>query len=369
MRAICIVAAICAACGGKKEQAPAAGSASADVPRDAATLPQTLTPIAYVRDDVNMITGTNRFALHAGDAWFASSPTGIVAQPAVGQAIAAQLQEVGGVVADVLYGATPIVVGGKDHQERHVRVGATIEDVKVHGIAWEAVQVGDIELWHTEHRIRTELAWVDARGATELPAFRLAGPKADAASPVSGKACESPRIADIASNGKVAVALLVECHPDAPVRIAWIEPSETRVVEVPAAKLAFTAQRIAIGRDASDVAIAGTRDDRLGILRIGQPTDVATRTFPARRVFDAAIDDAGAVWTLSSGVHDGSRVIARDGVPVALSATGATTLVPEGLGYDSHLGIAVLASIPETKRSVVLVQRPPAGGVVELDAR
>lgn len=370
MRAICVLAAICVGCGGNKEQPPAPGSASAEVPRDAAALPQTLAPVANVLGHVELITGTNRFALRAGEHWFVSSQQGLVARPAVGKAIAAQLEAVGGVVTDVLYGASPIVVGGKDHQERHVRIGATAEDVKVHGIAWEAVQVGDIELWHTEHRIRTELAWVDARGATEVPAFPLVGPRPNALSPVSGKACEAPRIPDIASNGKVAVALLVECHPDAPVRVAWLEPSETRVVEVPAAKLGFTAHRIAIRRDGTSVAITGTRGDQLGIFRIGQPADVAARTFPARVVFQTEIDDAGAVWTYSSGKQDGTKVLARDGVPVTLATGRASDLVPQGLGYDTHLGIAVLARVPGAPaRDVVFAQRPPAGGVIDLDAR
>jgi hypothetical protein len=312
--------------------------------------PRTFGVAAEIRGLATLVPGTRRFAVRAGAGWY-ESPA-LVDQPAIGRAIARELDTLGGVV-DVFFGTTPIVVGGEDHREQHVRIPTSA--VALDGLATKIESLPDgREVWAYTHELTKHLAFVSGATVDSPPAFARLAPVGDSASPVSRRLCELPSVHDIAVSDRAAYALVIECNDDAPVRVARFEPTASETQLPSRRTLGATVDKLAISRT-GQVALVGVRDGKLSIDRV-TGTEVKVATFGAvSRVFAAVVAGDGAVWTF---VLAGQPTVLRDGVVVALGE-GHT---PTGLAVDATLGVSVLAL--GNNATWLYAEHPPATPLV-----
>ncbi|HSK05008.1 MAG TPA: hypothetical protein VK932_27355, partial [Kofleriaceae bacterium] len=229
LRVAIAAAAALAACDrsrdGEPPPASPASPAPAVSPADPApaspAAPAPLRPAAELRERAVLVEGTRRIALWVGEAgWYEPDAGGLAARPLIGSALARAHAEIGE-PADVFLGTRPILAGGAEHRERFVRFQPAPREVALHGLLVQVAAAGPLDVWRYEHELRTELATVDASGAVApLPGLPRIGPDVDARSPVGKKACAAPKVRALAGAGDAVLALVTECHPAAPVRIA-----------------------------------------------------------------------------------------------------------------------------------------------------
>jgi hypothetical protein len=271
-----------------------------------------------------LIASGQRVAIATADAYYDLAPSGPQAVPAIATRLATLRGELGEL--ELFLGVHPIVVGGEEHHEQHVRLEPEPRAIELEGHVVRVVALRDVEVWQFEERLRAQLAVVDARGAvTVLPGIANAGPPIDSPSPVSAKRCAAPAIADLASSSDAIQALLVECNPAAPVRVAsylW-----------PGPRVELTTHRAFKAAQLAGASIAGIADGKLAIVRgeALKPTAIA-----ASQVLEAAVATDGAIWTLTTTERD-ERTLARDGTAVPLAK-------PAQLAHDDDRGITVLAA-------------------------
>jgi hypothetical protein len=306
-----VALALLAACGSKSQE-PEPGPA-----------PPALKSIGTYPGAQLVSNGVRVVVVH-GDRWLDVGPERPVGDALVATQLARLRAELGEV--EVFLGVYPIVVGGEEHHEQHLRIEREARAVELEGHLMRVAAVGEHELWHFEERLQARLASVDARGTVGvLPSHANVGARVDSASPVGAKRCATPAIADLAVAGDAIVALLVECHPEAPVRLARHRGA---AVDVQQYSLGFAASQLA-----GDV-IVGIANGRLAYARDGV---VTTTPIAASRVIDAARASDGAVWTLSTTERD-ARTLARDGTAIKLAG------IPAQLANDDDRGIVVLAT-------------------------
>ena len=306
---VAVALALVAACGSKSQE-PIPG-------------PPALNPIGTY-PGAQLVSNGVRAVLVDGDRWLDLGPGKPVGDPLVASQLARLRAELGEL--ELFLGVHPIVVGGEEHHEQHLRIDHEARPVDLEGHLVRVVAIGELELWQFEERLQARLARVDARASISvLPAHANVGERFDSASPVSAKRCATPAIADLAVAGEAILALLVECHPNAPVRIARHRGTATDVEQH---SLGFAASQLA-----GDV-IVGIANGRLAYARDGV---TATTSIAATRVIDAARASDGAIWTLSTTEGD-ARTLARDGTPTKLAGT------PAQLAHDDDRGLVVLAS-------------------------
>ena len=360
LRAAIAVAAALAACGKRRddEPAPAAGSGA---PADGARAGASLRPVIELREHASLIAGTRRIALWVGEAgWYEPDARGLAAQPLIGAAMARARGELGelGELSDVFLGTRPILAGGEEHRERVLRFLPAPSPVALPGMLVQVVAAGALDVWRYEHELRTELATVDAAGTLAvLPAFPLLGPVAESLSPVGAKACAAPKVRDLAGTGEAVLALVTECHPRAPVRIAtyrWpapdAPPSRTVATLGSLAELDLEIDHLLATRAGAPI-LVGRRGGAAVVLRLGAGAGgapaAAVGPTGVEAIPDAAVADDGAVWLLALGRGPGGRdrlTVSRDGVPVGVTTPAGAPLRPERLAFDEHLGIVVLAN-------------------------
>lgn len=348
----------------KRSEPPTAGSGSAAPP------PGTLQLVAQLRGLPVLVEGTRRIALRFADEafWYETAPGKLELRADVGDRVARTIAELGGAPPDVLLGATVIVSGGEHHREKHVRVGDPPREVEVEGFVDQvaAFDSGD-EIWRVEHEAQKQLVIVHADGrVAPVAPFERIGKEIETMSPVSAKICAQPATIDIASNGTHVVALVRECDPEAPYRIARFQlpgPSLTITKLGSQAALGFDARAIAIA-PAGEVALVGTRGDAHAIARIDATGRVTITVGPAgvRVIGEAVMADDGAVW--STVALNGGTVL-RDNVAVPLRARGEVLRAVE-LWHDRHFGVVVIAAA-ETRW--LLAERALAGPEIAIPPR
>ncbi len=380
LRVAIAAAAALAACDRRRDGEPAPAATPTSPPTAAPKPPPpaaspVLRPVAELRERAVLVEGTRRIALSVGEAgWYEPDAHGLAAQPLIGDALARARAELGE-PADVFLGTHPILAGGEDHRERFLRFLPAPREIALHGLLVQVAAAGPLDVWRYEHELRTELATVDGSGAiAALPAFPRLGPDVEARSPVGKKACAAPRVRDLAGAGGAVLALVTECHPRAPVRIAtyrWPGPAREIATLGALAELDLQIDRLLATRDGAPI-LVGRRGDAAIVMRIGAGGRAATAIGPSgvEVVTHAAVADDGAVWirTLGRGEPDRDRAaIVRDGAPIALASPTGAPLRAESLAFDDRLGVVVLAS--EGAARWLLAERPPSGPPVVLPAR
>jgi hypothetical protein len=325
-------------CGSAKESRPSTGSGSGP---GATSAPGTVRRLASVHPSGKLIAGTRRVALVTEQGYLEPG-----APPTPGGQVSAELEKLAKefLLPEVFLATHPIVVGGEEHHEKHVQLTPAPREVELHGHLVRAVALADgKDVWQFEEKLRARLAVVDERGALlPLPDHELVGPPLDHPSPVVAKQCATPKIADLAATAGVAIALLIECHADAPVRVVsytWPGP-KIEVERLPSTKqLGFEPDHVVAAGDRR--ALIGAAANKLVIHRLGNARreDLLDGT---TRVLAATMTDDGAVWTLTIGAS-GARQVARDGVPVRLADPSGAALSPQGLGFDLRHGVTILA--------------------------
>jgi len=383
LRAAIAAAAALAACDKRRDAAPAAAPAAAPSPSPAAAPPggPALRPIAELRERAVLVEGTRRIALWVGEAgWYEPDGRGLAAQPLMGAAIARARAELGE-LTEVFLGTRPVLAGGEEHRERVLQLAPAPRELALRGMPVQVATAGALDVWRYEHELRSELATIDAAGAvTALPALPRLGPDVEAMSVVGAKACATPRVRDLAGARDAVLALVTECHPRAPVRIATYRWPPAGAGSAPArevatlgtlAELDLQIDRLLATRDGAPI-LVGRRGDTVVVMRVGAGGGATSwgRLAGVEAVTHAAVADDGAVWirTIGRGEQGHDRVvIARDGAPQELASPAGASLRAESLALDDRLGIVVLAS--EGAARWLLAERPPAGPPVVLPAR
>jgi hypothetical protein len=340
---IAIALGVLVGCGPGASDAPSA-TGSAAVPAAG------LHPYARY-PDATLVVGSRRVAVLAGDRWLEPVAGGLREDRAVGTSVANARATLGGDV-QIFLGAAPIVLGGDEHREAHVRITPAPQPIEAEGLlARVAARRDGTELWQLDDRLRTQLAVVDAAGTVRaLPEYPLIGPAVVGLSPVKAKLCATPHLQDLATTGDDVLALVTECSLDAPVRIVryrWPGPVATVERLRSASELGFEPTRLVVARDGSR-ALVGVARGHVVVGRVaadGKVTPVASLA-NVTRLAAAAIGDDAAVWTLTLGSADGADrwQVARDGELVAVVDRSGRALRPTQLAFDEHLGIVVVAT-------------------------
>ncbi|MBX3156655.1 MAG: hypothetical protein KF773_11685 [Deltaproteobacteria bacterium] len=336
-RAWAAAALLIAACGkGDRAEPPAAGSGSGGTPApDAAEARVKALAIPGSAGGTELVRGARRVAFVNGGRWLAPTPAGPV--EVVADAGAELATACGDYDHTLFLARDPVAACGEEHQERTTRLVRGGPAVELPGIPLRAVALRDgTEVWVVEERLQTQLVVLAPDGGRRVyPPFARTG--ALPASPVRAKACAAARIVDLAGDGAEAVALVVECDPDAPVQLARITGATAPPASEVAPSLGFVPQRVAVAKGV--VAVAGVRGDELAFARLGGEKP-RSGPRPTGQVTGLEIADDGAVWALTVGTRDRQDVwtLSRDGVAVP---TGA--LVPRALGADAALGIVGVA--------------------------
>ena len=290
-----------------------------------------------VRGRAQLALGTRAIALRAGERWFDFVDGKPVENVATAAAIATQIAALGG-DADIFLGATPIIVGGEHHHEKHVRPDGTRIDI--HGIALEIVSMrGGVEVWRYDHELASQVALVTGSTVSVAPSVQRIGPDIEGLSPVSKRKCAHPAILDLDAS-EYAYALVVECNEAAPIRVIAFEGVEQRELRLQSPEaLRFKPEVLAV-RD-KRVAVVGIREpDVLAVTQLSdeKPDGVVTTSVTGvSRVLAAVIADDNALWVFATS-KDGTIVI-RDGKAVPLDGKR-----PTHLALDAHLGVVVFAA-------------------------
>jgi hypothetical protein len=310
---------------------------------------------------VRLVAGSRRVAIATEDGWFEPAAPSPRAVPEMAARIV-KLHASLGEDLQLFLGSMPIAVGGEEHREVVVRLEAQPRTIALDGVLVRVATVRDIELWQYEEHLRAQLAVVDAKGTlTQLPAHELVGPPVEHLSPVGARACAAPKIQSLASTGDAIVALLVECNPEAPIRIAtyrWPGPTVT-VQRLPSAhSLGFSPAQLVVSRTTR--ALVGAADGTLVIGRVASDGKFTVRSTLSgvTRVSHAALADDGAIWTLSfasDADHHDAWQVARDGEIVTIADPSGKPLAPSQLAFDELYGIVVIAST--AGESWLLVER------------
>ncbi|MBA3498782.1 MAG: hypothetical protein H0T65_00295, partial [Deltaproteobacteria bacterium] len=277
--------------------------------------------------------GTRRFALRVDDRWYDATAGKLVENPALGAALAKEAP------TDVFLGATPVAVSGEEHHEKHVRFTPAREELTVLGVATKIEATRDgLEVWAYTHELEKNLALVRGGTISYPKPFARVGPMPESMSPVSAKLCERPHVADVAASDRAVFALVTECSPLAPLRLAEYaneaaEPKETQLAT--RRDLGISFEKLVVSRTGR-VHVVGVRDKRLAIDTLVDGKLAASTFAPVSRVFSAVAADDEAVWTLVIDTA-GKAAILRDGMQMATKAA------PSGLAVDETLGVVVLA--------------------------
>lgn len=303
---------------------PQVGSASSAAARGFGVL-------AEIRGDATLVPGTRRFALRIGGRWYEPKAGTLVENKALGGTPEA---------SEVFLGVTPIVVVGEEHHEKHVRFTTAREEVPLIGLATRIESTRDgLEIWAFTHELAKSLALVRATTVTYPKPFARVGPLPESMSPVSARLCEEPHVQDVAASDQRVFALVTECSPLAPLRLAEFtneeaEPKQTQLAT--RRDLGISFEKLVVSRSGR-VHVVGVRDKRLAIDTLVDGNLKSATFGPVARVFSAIAADDEAVWTLVIDTA-GKAVVLRDGTPMTIEGA------PSALGYDETLGVVVLAT-------------------------
>ena len=204
------------------------------------------------------------------------------------------------------------------------------------------------ELWmialtaHGEQRLA-----VAGRGVRSmLPLPPLQGPEVPGLSELAAPRCATPFAARVAGDGRVAAALVVECHRDAPTHIVRLRSGAAAPEVRGMSALGFDPEAFGVLPDGRAV-IAGTSPSTIA----REAPDGSWERGPGPRgaaaVVAMSIASDGSIWVLALGAgadgHD-RWWIERDGAPVELADPDGGALVPRAIARHPDLGIVAAAS-------------------------
>ncbi len=362
---------------GKRDQDDAA-----DHSRPARSRPGApLEVVAEIRGEAMLVGEAGRFALIAERRWFDAVDGSLRERAELSAPLARTLADLGE-LAEVHLGSAPVIVGGSDHHEQHIRLEPAPRPIAVTGIVVEIATAGTgEELWRIEHELRIGLASFDGQmsttSPTPIPALPRIGSDADHRSPVQAKLCAQPRIIDLvgvvtAHAGSRIDALVTECNDATPIRIVshrWPGPQVTVTTLASPAELGLRPERLVVTPRGEPVMV-GTRAGQLAIGRVGADRQITITSTLAgvSRVTTAVAAADSSIWTLTLGGAD-DWIVARDGVAITLvDPSGAPApLRAVQLAGDPRLGIVVLAR--SATRLYLLASQPPAGPPLVISAR
>jgi hypothetical protein len=254
----------------------------------------------------------------------------------------------------VLLGHHPIAVGiDRRRRDHHVRLRPARQLVRLRGVPEQIVALpGGLEAWRVsfEGARPAGLAFVSERGratlAAPLPSLepRLPSPSATIA-----RLCAQPGISRVAALGSNVLALVLECHREAPMRLVRYD-AEGKVTDVralaSAASAGFDPEQLAVAPDGP--VVAGRSAGRLVLARPGERDSwqLVKGQSRAAAVIALAVGVTGAAWTLTLGEDDSGDdlwEVQCEGRPVSLSDPDGAPVRPVQMGADAHLGVSVLA--------------------------
>jgi hypothetical protein len=317
-----LVIALVLACKSESPPPPHVGSASG--------APRVFGVLAEIRGgDASLVAGARRFALRVGDRWYDAVAGKLVENKSLGT-----VPE----TPDIFLGVTPIAVVGEEHHEKHLRLAAAREEVPLVGVATKIEATRDgLEVWAYTHELEKNLALVRGGTVTYPKPFARVGPLPESMSPVSAKLCERPHIADVAASTRAVFALVTECSPLAPFRLAEFanEAADAKETQLATRQdLGITFEKLVVS-NSGRVHVVGVRDKRLVVDTLVDGNLKPATFEPVARVYTAVAADDEAVWTL---VLDsaGTASVLRDGQPMPTEGP------PTALAVDDTLGVVVL---------------------------
>ena len=306
----------------------------------------------------SLVPGHRSFLLQWDGAWLEPTAQGFVRRPEIEQA---DLGSGDDEDREILLGRTP-VLSVKDSQTEQVRYtrldGSRRHPIAVDGAAREiAVAPDGAEVWITSDReLRHRIHWIESARPGLLQEPARIGPDVPGLSEIGEKNCARPTIAGVAVNRSEAVALVLECHIETPVRLVHyarpaLAPREERL---PAPATGFSPKRVRL-LDDGGIVVSGTIADRPTIARPDSGTwkSISSDTRIVYLLEMLSIDASGHAWimTLGQGLdgHDDWAILReQDGrlerVPL-IDPSGAVVR-PDAFGFHPTTGIAVCGSSP-----------------------
>jgi hypothetical protein len=361
---------------------PEPSSAPAELPRDADDPPSeppevagssdgcgsSLCPVLQLEARADLVQGTGRIALLARDQWLEIDERDITVDQALSRRIAEAYDRPGGFSLhlghDAIVGPDPFdPPAGKRH--RHQRWRPTPQTITLPGILTDVVALDEgREAWRFADSRSSRLAFVDRAGKVFVaPALPSMGPAVPGLSDLGREVCAEPTVSRIAGAGRELIALVVECHVEAPVRLVrYTSTGQASEVRTMASVRESDFEVEALAVDGTGPVVAGRSRDRLVVAR---PGDAATWTITrgdtrTAIVLGLVVDGDDLAWTLTLGAdasgHDVSEV-QRDALAVVLPTIEGETLRPSQIGFDARMGVVVLAS-SESGPPWLLATRP-----------
>ena len=309
--------------------APGSGSATAPV--------RAFGVVAELPGTPALVAGTRTFALHGDDRWWDVKAGVLVENRPIAAAIASEQA-----VSNVLLGATPVIVAGEEHHEKHARFTPAREEVPLFGLASKiATTKRGLEGWLDSDELREEVALVDGGTVTMPKRVDRIGPIPENLSPVRAKLCEHPRVIDVAASDTSVFALVGECSPQAPLRVLEYKAQDADPIDRQLSVLDIADAKLVVTRDGK-LTIAGIRAGKLVVAPIVDGKPVPAEHGAASRML-AALASGDSVWSLVVD-PSGKHTVLRDDKPVEVE------LPPAAIGYDETLGAVILSTDGSTTR-------------------
>jgi hypothetical protein len=316
----------------------------------------TLAAVASSEDSVRLVAGAERVAFLVGDsAWVTVDGGSFATDVQLAGSLKSLVAQLPGTAVGYAWGRTPLVFNDDKRLPRFARSG-TLKPRAAPGPLVSVVAVSETtEVWQYSQGLTRKLAMVDGGDRIRtIPPLLAGGPAVPAAR--SGL-CAVPTVWRLLPVAEGALALVLDCHRDAPIRAVAIHPdATTRVRRLdPVGPLDVEPDEAAVGVDGA-VVLAGRRFGRLVLAR-SQPDGSwhVTPTSLSTALVLSVVTSGAAVWALvaAEGPNGkGQVVLTRDGVPVVL------TLEPHEVAREPTFGLVVRATDPATGRNWLLAERP-----------
>ncbi len=246
-----------------------------------------------------LFPGARSYLLQVEDAWWEPGPKGFTKR----EQIAAMKGKED--LDSVFVGRAPILMGGAP-TARHWALDRGW--IKVQGQLTSVAPAGASgELWLTSDSDgRSRGFFVDGKKpALALTHPRIVGPEVPGLSELGAKACAQPTLLAAAGSESEALALVIECHKDAPRRIAhWTVPKlELREEQLPAG---LEPHDLLTAEDGTLVVTGKLNGNAFAARReaSGRWTSLTSSLAAGSDTTEAALDSRGRVWM--SGLGRGS---------------------------------------------------------------
>lgn len=254
-------------------------------------------------------------------------------------------------------GRTPIIASVKEGQPVWRATAEAVTQVEpIRGRIQTVLALrGGLEAWLVTDTSHDDLFIVgpdEQRRHLAIPTDPI-GPKVPGLSALGATVCAIPRIHRIAATKDAVVALVVECHGDAPMRLVrWnIATSERTVMVLPKLEALDESELVA---NSGDVAVVGQTvgSRELVFFRESQRWQAVPTGIRAKAFRDAFMDDDGRVWALRMGGETRGdfdlQVLQNGDRQIVLQTTTGRRLAPTSIAYDEQLGVVATGVDTET---------------------